>query len=147
VIDKTEFDPRIARLRERIRQLEAHVQQIQDQESLEQELQMIIGHLETFATKVNQGLHAADWLTRREIIRTLVKRVEIDQEKVNVVFRIGPNTPPSPSDHHTQSLQHCGGRENASLWSTLFCCMKDVFIDEPRLEPFSQNGLFHRNML
>jgi site-specific DNA recombinase len=111
VIDKTEFDPRITRLRERIKQLEEHVQQIQDQESLEQELQLIIGRLETFATKVNEGLHAADWLTRREMIRTLVKRVEVDQEKVNVIFRIGPNTPASPSDTRTQSLQHCGGRD------------------------------------
>jgi site-specific DNA recombinase len=110
VIDKAEFEPRITRMRERIKQLEEHVQQIQDQESLEQELQLIIGRVETFAAKVNQGLHAADWLTRREIIRTLVKRVEIDQEKVNVVFRIGPNTPASPSDTRTQSLQLCGGR-------------------------------------
>ncbi len=114
VIDKTEFDPRITRMRERIKQLEEHVQQIQDQESLEQELQLIIGRLETFATKVNEGLHSADWLTRREIIRTLVKRVEVDQEKVNVIFRISPNTPSSPSDTRTQSLQHCGGREDVN---------------------------------
>jgi len=110
VIDKTEFDPRITRMRERIKQLEEHVQQIQDQESLEQELQLIIGRLETFATKVNEGLHAADWLTRREIIRTLVKRVEVDQEKVNVIFRISPNPPSNPSDTRTQSLQHCRRR-------------------------------------
>lgn len=110
VIDKTEFDPRITRMRERIKQLEEHVQLIQDQESLEQELQLIIGRVETFATKVNQGLRSADWLTRREIIRTLVKRVEIDQEKVHVIFRISPNTPSNPSDTRTQSLQHCGGR-------------------------------------
>jgi site-specific DNA recombinase len=111
VIDKPEFEPRIARLRERIKQLEVHVQQIRDQESLEQELQMIIGQLETFAAKVHDGLHTADWLTRREMIRTLVKRVEIDQEKVNVIFRIGPNTPSNPSDTRTQSLQHCRGSD------------------------------------
>ena len=73
---------------------------------------MIIGRVETFAAKVNDGLHTADWLTRREIIRTLVKRVEIDQEKVNVIFRISPNTPVDPSDTRTQSLQHCGERDN-----------------------------------
>jgi site-specific DNA recombinase len=111
-IDKTEFDPRITRMRERIRQLEAQIQQIQDQKSLEQELQMIIGQLETFATKVSEGLHTADWFTRREMIRTLVKRVEIDQEQVHVVFRVGPNTPSSPSDTRTQSLQHCRGRDD-----------------------------------
>ena len=108
MIDKTEFDPRIARLRERIKQFEAQIQQIQEEVSLQQELQVIIGKLETFAARVREGLHQADWLTRREIIRTLVKRVEVDQEQVRVIFRIGPTTPSSPTDAHPQSLQHCG---------------------------------------
>ena len=59
---------------------------------------------------MKEGLTAADWVTRREIIRTLVKRVEVNQEQVNVILRIGPTTPSTPSDHHTQSLHHCGGR-------------------------------------
>lgn len=115
VIDKTEFDPRIARLRERIKQLEAQIQQIQEEVSLQQELQVIIGRLETFAARVQDGLHQADWLTRREIIRTLVKRVEIDQEQVRVIFRIGPTTPSSPTDTCTHSLQHCKRSDNGPL--------------------------------
>ena len=77
---------------------------------MEHELRLILGSLETFASKVKEGLAEADWLTRRELIRTLVKRVEVDQEHVNVIFRIGPTTPSTPSDHHLQSLPHCGGR-------------------------------------
>lgn len=119
MIDKTAFDPRIARLRERIRQLEEQVQQIQDEASLQQELQVIIGRLETFAAKVREGLHQADWLTRREIIQTLVKRVEIDQEQVRVIFRIGPTTPSSPTDTHTHCLQHGKRRGVASMGHTL----------------------------
>ncbi len=110
MIDKAEFEPRITRMRERIKQLENHVQQIQDEAGLEHELRLILGRLETFASKVKEGLTEADWVTRREIIRTLVKRVEVNQEQVNVIFRIGPTTPSTPADHHTQSLQHCGGR-------------------------------------
>jgi site-specific DNA recombinase len=110
MIDKAEFEPRITRMRERIQQLEAQIRQIQDEAGMEQELRLILGRLETFASKVKEGLAEADWLTRREIIRTLVKRVEVDQEHVNVIFRIGPTTPSTPSDHPTQSLQHCGGR-------------------------------------
>ena len=147
MIDKAEFEPRITRMRQRINQLEKQVQQIQDEAGMEHELRLILGRLETFASKVKEGLTEADWLTRREIIRTLVKRVEVDQEHVNVIFRVGPTTPSTPSDSHPQSLHHCGGRANSSLWSTLFCCMKDVFVDKPRFEPFSQNGLVHRNML
>jgi len=51
-IDKAEFDPRISRMRERIKQLEEHVHQIQDQASLQRELRLIIGRLETFAEQV-----------------------------------------------------------------------------------------------
>jgi site-specific DNA recombinase len=111
MIDKAEFEPRITRMRERITQLEEQVRQIQDEAGMEQELRLILGRLETFASKVKEGLAEADWLTRRELIRTLVKRVEVNQEHVNVIFRIGPTT---PSDHHTQSLQHCGRRVFAS---------------------------------
>src|SRR5436305_12152686 len=113
MIDKAEFEPRITRMRERIKQLEKQVQQIQDEAGMEHELRLILGRLETFASKVKEGLAEADWVTRREIIRTLVKRVEVDQEHVNVIFRVGPQTPSTPSDHHTQSLQHCGGRGRA----------------------------------
>jgi hypothetical protein len=48
----------------------------------------LIGRLENFAAHVERGLEAADWLTRREIIRTLVRRVETGQTHVNVVFQV-----------------------------------------------------------
>ncbi|GHO79120.1 DNA recombinase [Ktedonobacter sp. SOSP1-85] len=107
-IEKAEFEPRIKRMRERLAQVQEHIRQIQDEASLEQELRLILGRLETFAAKVREGLHDADWLTRRELIRTLVKRVEIDEEQVHVIFRVGPQTPPSPSDHHSPCLHYCG---------------------------------------
>ena len=118
MIDKAEFEPRITRMRERIKQLEAQIRQIQDEAGIEHELRLILGKLETFASKVREGLAEADWLTRREIIRTLVKRVEVDQEHVNVIFRVGPTTPSTPSDQHTQSLPHCGRRDDPSLGCT-----------------------------
>lgn len=63
----------------------------------QQELRLIISRLEDFATQVKMGLEQLDWQKRREIIRTLVKRVEIDQDQVNVVFRVEPHSPiPDP---------------------------------------------------
>jgi len=38
---------------------------------------------------VAEGLEQADWATRREIIRALVKRIEVGPEAVWVVYRIG----------------------------------------------------------
>ncbi len=113
LIDKTEFEPRMTRMRERLQHMEAHAQQARDEASLERELTLILGRLDAFATRVKTGLHEADWLTRREIIRALVKRVEIDQEQVRVVFRVNPppHTPQPPSEKDVQSLQHCRGRD------------------------------------
>src|SRR5229473_1225285 len=114
LIDKEEFEPRIARMRERLKQIEVQAQQIQDEVSLERELTLILGRLDAFASRVEQGLLEADWSTRREIIRALVKRVEIDQEQVRVVFRVNPpppSTPQAPSAKDAQSLQHCRRRD------------------------------------
>lgn len=108
--DKDEFEPRVTRMRERLKQMEEQAQQIKDDASLERELTLILGRLDEFTSRVKTGLDEADWSTRRDIIRALVKRVEIDQEQVRVVFRINPPpvAPQAPSDKDSQSLQHCG---------------------------------------
>jgi site-specific DNA recombinase len=100
------------RMRERLQHLEAQAQQARDDASLERELTLILGRLDEFAARVKTGLQEADWLTRREIIRALVKRVEIDQEQVRMVFRVNPppHTPQPPSEKDAQSLPHCRGR-------------------------------------
>ena len=123
LIDKDEFEPRIARMRERLKQIEEQAQQIKDEASLERELTLILGRLDEFAARIKTGLHEADWPTRREIIRALVKRVEIDQEQVRVVFRVNPPPRASqlPSEKDAQSLQHCRGRDHTTLWRPSFC--------------------------
>ena len=115
IIEKMEFEPRIARMRERLKQMERQAQNLKDEASLQRELRLILGRLEDFVSKIKEGLHSLDWSARREIIRALVKRVEIDQEHVHVIFRVNPLTPSSPSEKNTQSLQHCGGRDNRAL--------------------------------
>jgi len=57
---------------------------------LQTELQLIIGRLEDCATKVHRGLETADWASQRDRIRTLVQRVEVARDDVNIVFRIDP---------------------------------------------------------
>ena len=90
LIDKQEFEPRILRLRRRIAQAEEQRQQLVEDATLQTELQLIIGRLEDFATKVHHGLAEADWGRKRDLIRALVKRVEVARDDVNIVFRIDP---------------------------------------------------------
>jgi site-specific DNA recombinase len=110
LIEAGEFEPRVKRLRQQLEQLEEQVRQQQEQASEEEELRRIVERLEGFAAQVQAGLEQADWNTRRELIRTLVKRVEIDQAQVRVVFRIGPTAPAPPANSGSVSLQHCGER-------------------------------------
>jgi len=105
LIDQDECEPRITRLRQRIARFEEQRQVLADEAALHPELQLIIGRLEEFAPKVHEGLEEADWASKRELIRALVKRVEVAQDQVNVVFRIAPY--PEESDPEKKRLQVC----------------------------------------
>jgi site-specific DNA recombinase len=97
-IEKGEFEPRVGRLRQRIATLESQAQQAADAVAAQAELRLIIGRLEDFAAKVQNGLESADWQAQRDIIRALVKRVEIGPDHVQVVFRVAPTSSVSGSD-------------------------------------------------
>jgi site-specific DNA recombinase len=110
LIDKQEFEPRVTRMRERMQYLEEHLQRLKEESEVEEELRLILERLETFAAKVKEGLQHADFQTRREIIRTLVKRVEVDEQQIRIVFRVSPMPFPPPSDDASPNWQHWGRR-------------------------------------
>jgi site-specific DNA recombinase len=93
-LDKTEAEPRIRRFKERLHTLEVQAEQARTQARLEANLQLVIGRLEEFSAQVSDGLEQLDWHGRRDLIRTLVKRVEIEPERVRVVFRVDEDSPP-----------------------------------------------------
>ncbi|GHO60439.1 recombinase family protein [Ktedonobacter robiniae] len=109
-IDKQEFESRVTRMRERLHHLEEQLQRLKEEAAGEDELRAILERLETFAARVNEGLSDADFQTRREIIRALVKRVEIDEQQIRVVFRISPLASAPPFDGASLNLHHWGRR-------------------------------------
>jgi site-specific DNA recombinase len=119
-IEKQDFEPRIKAAKERLIRLEGHAKELANEVSLEAELRLVVGKLEEFATTVKDGLEKADWSGRREIIRALVRRVEVEEQKVNVVFRVGSH--PFERGPGRGLLQHCGRRSHFLLrrsWSSL----------------------------
>jgi site-specific DNA recombinase len=112
LLEKEEFEPRLSRQRERIGQLEEQLRALEEQTTMQAELRLILGRLEEFAIQVQEGLAAADWSRRRELIRTLVKRVEVDETAVEVVFRV----PPAPFESRPERgvLPHCRWRERGT---------------------------------
>jgi site-specific DNA recombinase len=104
-IEKREFEPRITQLRQRVTKLTAQAHQLAEETALHTELQLIIGRLEDFAAQVQDGLEDADWTRRREMIRALVTRVEVDHDQVHVVFRVDQR--PGDLSSEKKSLQDC----------------------------------------
>ena len=93
IIDKDDFEPKIKNLKIRLAQIDEQIEQNIKTEGAQHELFLVINRLEEFAKKVDVMLDAVDFNTKREIIRALVKRVEIYKEEVVVVFRIDPEAP------------------------------------------------------
>jgi hypothetical protein len=111
-IDKPEFEPRLARLRQRIAHLEAQRQQLAEEAALHTDLRLIIGRLEDLAAQVQEGLAEADWHRQRALSRALVRRVEVAPDHVQVVFRIEPR-PGDPSPEKKR-LQDCRRSTNGT---------------------------------
>jgi site-specific DNA recombinase len=115
VIDRAEFEPRVADLRARIAQLEEHRTVLAATAAARRDLTLVIGHLEDFSTKVRGKLDLLDWTARREVIRLMVRRIEIDDGQIEIVFRIPP--PPSGGGNRESKLtQRCTGEHDPAPW-------------------------------
>jgi site-specific DNA recombinase len=90
LLSKAEFEPRIKGSKERLAKLESDLAHLANEQSQEEELRLAIGHLEEFSRDVRDGLETIEWSSKREIIRALVKRVEIGREEVRVVYKVSP---------------------------------------------------------
>ena len=118
IIDKDEFEPKIKNLKIRLAQIDEQIEQSTKTEGAQYELFLVINRLEEFAKKVDVTLDAVDFSSKREIIRALVKRVEIYKEEVVVVFRIDPEAPANDETNCTSpsekggSIMHSCNRRN-----------------------------------
>src|SRR5207244_6790814 len=99
--------------------LEEQAQQLRDEATLATDLRLIIGRLEDFASRVQNGLEEADWTSKRELIRALVKRVAVAHDHVNVVFRVDQH--PADLDPGKKSLQLRRGSNDACLCRASIC--------------------------
>ena len=117
-ISREEFEPRIKAMKQNLKTIEEQKNKINNQKDLKKELKLIITNLEDFASCVKSGLEDVEWHDKRDIIRALVRRIEINHEDVNVVFRIQelPNLPPSVAGDNLNNLQHCCGSIYPAPW-------------------------------
>jgi hypothetical protein len=91
---------------------------------------LIIGRLEDFAAQLQDGLAATDWASKRDLIRALVKRVEVARNEVNVVFRIDPY--PGDGDPEKKVCNFVGGESGVGTARTFTAHTRRV---SPSLSP------------
>jgi site-specific DNA recombinase len=117
IIEKAEFEPRIAGLKQRLSVLRERHQAGLDAIESERDLSLVISRLEDFSAKVTKGLDDLDRVGMRDIIRTLVRRIEIDNIHIEVVFKVPPSDGPpgSPSPKASRFTQHCTDVRGAHL--------------------------------
>jgi len=91
LIEKDQFTSRMARTKNRIVELDARIKaDAGDADHLEH-LRLAAKRLRELAAAVGPHLATADWHRRRDIIRTLVQRIEIGREVIKIVFRVTPD--------------------------------------------------------
>jgi site-specific DNA recombinase len=112
-LEKAEFEPQMRQQKERLARLEAEAKTQAQEETQRAELRLLIGQLEDFTTRMSEGLEGADWPTRREIIRALVKQIEVTDSEIKIVYKV--NTVPFDFAPKGAKAQDCRRRVRASF--------------------------------
>src|SRR5262249_17840109 len=76
LLERSEFEPRVRQAKARLAQLRQEASAAAERAAQRAELRLILDQLDTFVHQVRKGLDHANWDTRREIIRSLVKSIK-----------------------------------------------------------------------
>lgn len=114
-ITKSEFEPRIKSIRQKLDVVQGQQRKLVEQKNLTKELELIVSNLEEFSSGITSKLDNLDWHGKREMIRGVVKRIEMGENEANVVYRVSQ----LPYNHENASTQHCGNRIGAFNFAVL----------------------------
>jgi site-specific DNA recombinase len=109
------------RVRSRIQKAKENLDHAERVLSQSVELTAVAARLSDFARNVKIGLDSLTWLQRRQLIRTLVARVEIDEEGANIVYRV-PSARTDPGSSSPGSTPDRSPRTGGSADSSYHLC-------------------------
>jgi site-specific DNA recombinase len=87
-LDKADFEPRVRSAKERLARDEAALKAHQRDSIDEEELRLVIGKFDSFAAQISASLEQADFATKRQLLRLLIKRIEITDQDVRIVYKV-----------------------------------------------------------
>jgi site-specific DNA recombinase len=108
LLDRAAFEPRLRQARERLHLLTDQLAAAAAEQSRRQDLQLVIGQVETFAQRLAGSLDQADGPTKRQVMTTLIQQIEIGEQAVKIVYKVD-NLPFARAPDRGISL-HCWWR-------------------------------------
>ena len=102
-ITKDEFEPRVKAMRQKLRVIQEQQKKLTEQKNLTKDLELIVNNLENFALEISSKLDNLDWYGKRDIIRHVIKRIEIGENEINIVYRV----PQLSNNELGPRMQHC----------------------------------------
>src|SRR5262249_18802110 len=76
--------------KERLAKLETEAKAVADREAEDRDVRAAVDQLQSFAARVRNGLENADWDTRREILRALIRKVAVGDDAIRIEYKVGP---------------------------------------------------------
>lgn len=105
-IIKDEFEPRIKTMRQNLKIIQEQQKKLIEQKNLTREMELITNSLENFVCGISSKLESLEWHDKRDIIRMVVKRIEIGEGTINIVYKIAQLADLG----NNGNLQHCCNR-------------------------------------
>jgi site-specific DNA recombinase len=90
LLDKSDFQTRLAANKERLARLEHEVQQHAQSQRQDHQLRLVIACLDEFRDRIGAGLEQAEPATQRELLLALIKRIEIEPDNVRIIYKVTP---------------------------------------------------------
>jgi len=135
LLTKEEFEPRVRQSKKRLAHLQEQQSELMARVNEQEALRSVVSHIDEFAEQLADGIEKLDWSDKREVIRALVKRVEIGKEEVRVVYKIG-HLPFVQGPASGASSQHCLWGDDSPLRRSYRGWLKDSVLHHSGSEKF-----------
>ena len=88
LLESAEFEPRMRGMKERLGQMTSELARIREQAEQEDQWKEVYKYAEEFAEEMKGRLENADWGKKREILRAVVKRVEVEKTQLRILYKV-----------------------------------------------------------
>jgi site-specific DNA recombinase len=88
LVEREDFESRFRRAKERLQVLQGELDAAAAEVHRERQWQEFHNNFQHFAHEISRGLSHASWHTKREVIRALIKVIEIDDDQIRIVYKV-----------------------------------------------------------